>query len=64
MYNLASILKKNDCYNGQILNLRIHKYLFVILGPENVCLDTNIFFLCELETEILKHVYSGGHSGK
>ena len=34
---------------------------FVILGPENVCLDIKIFFLRELETEILKHVYSGGH---
>ena len=32
-----------------------------MLGPENVCLDTNIVFLRGLKTEILKHVYFGGH---
>ena len=37
---------------------------FVILDPENVCLDTKIVFLCELETKILKHVYSDGHLKK
>ena len=34
---------------------------FMILDPENVCLDTKMVFLCELEINILKHVYSGGH---
>ena len=38
-----------------------YQSFFAILGPENVCLDTNIVFLRGLETEILKHVYSGGH---
>ena len=37
---------------------------FVILGPENVCLDTKIVFLCELETKLLKHVNSGGYCKK
>ena len=37
---------------------------FVILVQENVCLDTKIFFLRGLETEILKHVCSGGHFKK
>ena len=37
---------------------------FVILGLENVYLDTKIFFPCDLETEILIHVYSGGHFKK
>ena len=37
---------------------------FVTLGPENVYLDTKIFFLNQLETEIIKHIYSGGHFGK
>ena len=36
----------------------------VILGFENVYLDTKIFFLNQLETEIIKHIYSGGHFGK
>ena len=31
----------------------------VIIGPKNVYLDTKIFFLNQLETEKLKHVYSG-----
>ena len=34
---------------------------FVILGPENVYLDTEIIFPSDLETEILIHVCSGGH---
>ena len=34
---------------------------FVILGPENVYLDTKIIFPSDLETEILRHVYYGGH---
>ena len=29
---------------------------FVILGPENVYLDTKIICLSDLETEILRHV--------
>ena len=37
---------------------------FVILGPENVCLDTMIVFLCELEITLKNHVYSGGHLNK
>ena len=37
---------------------------FVILGPENVFLDTKIFFPSDLETEILIHVCSGGHFEK
>ena len=37
---------------------------FGILGPENVYLDTKIIFLSDLETEILRHVYSGGHFEK
>ena len=36
----------------------------VILGPENVYLDTKIFFLNQLETEMIKHKYSDGHFGK
>ena len=35
--------------------------IFIILGPENVCLDTKKNCVRGLETEILKHVYSGGH---
>ena len=34
---------------------------FVILGLENVYLDTKIIFLSDLETEILINVHSGGH---
>ena len=34
---------------------------FVILDPENVYLDTKIIFPSDLETEILRHVYYGGH---
>ena len=37
---------------------------FGILGPENVYLDTKIIFPSDLETEILRHVYSGGHFEK
>ena len=37
---------------------------FVILGPENVYLDTKIIFPSDLETEIFRHVYSGGHVEK
>ena len=37
---------------------------YVIFGPENVYLDTKIFFLNQLETEILKHLYSSGHFRK
>ena len=37
---------------------------FIILGPENVRLDTNKICLRGLETGILKHVYSGGHFKK
>ena len=39
---------KNDCHDGQILNLRIYVVFFVLLGSENVCLDTKICFLREL----------------
>ena len=35
--------------------------IFVILGPKNVYLDTKIIFPSDLEAEILRHVYSGGH---
>ena len=38
--------------------------LIVILGPEYVYLDTNIIFPSDLETEILRLVYSGGHFEK
>ena len=37
---------------------------FVILGPENVYLDTKIIFPSDLETEILIHVCSGIHFEK
>ena len=37
---------------------------FVILGPENVYLDTKIIFPSDLETEILRHVYFEGHFEK
>ena len=37
---------------------------FVILGPENVYLDTKIIFPSDLETEILRHVCSGDHFEK
>ena len=37
---------------------------FVILGPENIYLDTKIIFLSELETGTLRHVNSGGHFRK
>ena len=33
----------------------------VIIGPENVYLDTKIIFPSDLETEILIHVYYGGY---
>ena len=36
---------------------------FVILGPENVYLDTKIFS-SDLETEILRHVYCDGYFEK
>ena len=36
----------------------------VILGPENVYLDTRVIFPSLLETEILGHVYSGGYFEK
>ena len=36
----------------------------VILGPENVYSDTKISFPSDLKTEILIHVYSGGHFEK
>ena len=34
---------------------------FVIVGPKIVYLDTKIIFPSDSETEILRHVYSGGH---
>ena len=38
---------------------------FVILGPENVYLDTKIIFPSDLETEILRHiVYCDGYFEK
>ena len=37
---------------------------FVILGAENVYLDTKIIFPSDLETEILIDVCSGGHFEK
>ena len=37
---------------------------FVMLGPENVYLDTKIIFPSDLETEILINVCSGGHFEK
>ena len=37
---------------------------FVIFGPENVYLDTKNIFPSDLETEIFRHVYSGGHFEK
>ena len=39
-------------------------FFFVILGPENVYLYTKIIFPSDLETEILRHAYSGGHFEK
>ena len=44
---------------GQICEFVID--FFVILGPQNVYLDTKIIFPSDLETEILRHVYYGGH---
>ena len=38
--------------------------LFVILGPEYVYLDTKIIFPSDLEAEIFRQVYSGGHFEK
>ena len=38
--------------------------IFVILGPENVYLDTKIILPSDLETEIMIHVYSGGYFEK
>ena len=61
MYILAAILKK---MTAMMVKYRICVFMivfFVIFGPENVCLDAKFFFLRELETEIFKHVYSGGH---
>ena len=40
----------------KILNYGILIAFCVILGPENVYLDTTIFFLNQLETEIIKHI--------
>ena len=37
---------------------------FVIIGLENVFLDTEIIFPSYLETEILIHVCCGGHFSK
>ena len=37
---------------------------FVILGPENVNLNTKSIFPSDLETEIMIHVCSGGHFEK
>ena len=37
---------------------------FVILGPENVYSDIKTIFPSDLETEILRHVYSGRHFEK
>ena len=44
---------------GQICEFVI--VFFVILGLENVYLDTKIIFPSDIETEILRHVYYGGH---
>ena len=49
-------------FKGQIYVFVI--VIFVILGPENVYLDTKIIFPSDLETEILRHVYSVGHFEK
>ena len=56
MYILATILKNG--HHRDKKNLRIFNWLCVIFGTENVYLDTNIFFLNQLETEILKHLNS------
>ena len=47
---------------GQICEFVI--VFFVILGLENVYLDTKIFFPSDLDTEILIHVCSGSHFEK
>ena len=44
--------------------LRICYSPFCRLGPEYVYIDTKIIFPSDLETEILRHVYSGGHFEK
>ena len=39
-------------------------FVIGLLGPENVYLDTKIIYPSDLETEISRHVYSGGHLEK
>ena len=52
------------------IKIKCQLYVFVIvlfvigLGPEYVYSDTKIIFPSDLETEILKQVYSGGHFEK
>ena len=50
---MANIKVKGQIYVYAIV-------FFVILAPVNVYLDTKIIFPSDLETEILRHVYSGG----
>ena len=61
MYIPAAIFK-NGHHQGQMCVFVIA--FFVILGPENIYLDTKIIFPSGLETEILIHVCSGGHFEK
>ena len=49
--------------------VKVQLYIFIIVffvipGSKNVYIDTKIIFPSDLETEILRHVYSGGHFGK
>ena len=64
MYILAAILETNDYNDGQILNLRICNCRFCNPWPRKCMFRHQDFFPRELETEILKHVYSGGHFEK
>ena len=61
MYILPGIVKNGRRQSQTSFFSCVFHVFCVILAPEKVCLDTNIFSLSELETEILKQVYSDGH---
>ena len=64
MYILVAIWEK---LTAMMVKYSICVFIIVFfgfLGPVNICLDTKTFFLRELETGIMKHVYSGDHLKK
>ena len=63
MYILASILQNDHHWDKKKISVFL-KVFCVVFGAENLDLDTKIFFLNQLETEILNQLYSSGHFGK